>query len=162
MSSASKEAPILKIRQIEINTFIHATESEDRILSPIQNLIAVDNEPVEYRLDHCNGTHGQKIDNFQVKLTVQKKIKIFLSQLAKNMTLEAKKRLNEEIPHRLSEKFKLYIRWDKQHFIQNQYQLVEHSDVIQVVIAFQNKNPNSELSLEDIRGYLLKFDVIAL
>ncbi|MHA1672793.1 MAG: RNA-binding domain-containing protein [Promethearchaeota archaeon] len=194
-SSTGSSAQI-KLRQIEIRTFIHATESSSKVISPIakflhSNLDSVEkiesvqkiesaknieesesvggieeiektNEFEDDRFNpvQCTGSHGQSIDSLVLKITNQKEIQGFLKELGHSLPLNVKTQLDSELAQRCDEKFKIFLRFDKQAAILGNYVLVTHSDVYVIILAFQNKNPQYAMTLEDIRTYLKQYHLL--
>ncbi|WP_457556599.1 RNA-binding domain-containing protein [Candidatus Harpocratesius sp.] len=152
--------PNFKIRLIEIKTFIHATESLEKIMSIFQDNFENKDIQANIEIDHCQGTHGQKIFPLVIQFSTQKLIKQFLSFLKEKMTDQSKHQLNYELDRRLDPKFKLFLRFDKQQAIIGQFSLVNHSDVFQIIIYFYNKNPKVPINSQYIKKYLRENELI--
>ncbi|MHA1519346.1 MAG: RNA-binding domain-containing protein [Promethearchaeota archaeon] len=194
--SPTGSSALVKLRQIEIRTFIHATESKSKIILPITKLLHPHFKPNENTEDNqgmeksngienvenvenvkqiesidqvgnieelkddrlkpvrCVGSHGQFIDSLTLKITTKREIQDFLEQLAQQIPLNFKIQLESELAQRTDEKFKVFLRFDKQAAILGKFILVSHSDVYIIILAFQNKNPKCAMTLEDIRTYL--------
>ncbi|MHA1795430.1 MAG: RNA-binding domain-containing protein [Promethearchaeota archaeon] len=153
------QEPILKIRQIEIRTFIHATESREKIFHFFDNLTGSEDNKLEIQADQCHGFYGQSITPLVLRITTQKLIKQFMLYLGEHLSEQSKRQLLRELESRLDSKFKLFLRLDKQEAVLGRLQLVSHSDVFQVIIAFFNKNPKAHLNSQHIINYLHKFNI---
>ncbi len=190
----------IKLRQLEIRTFIHATESSSKVISPIAKLLHSNLDSVEkiesaqnieesgsaggieeieeieniektgvikefederFNPIQCTGSHGQSIDSLVLKITNQKEIQGFLKELGQSILLNVKIQLDSELAQRCDEKFKIFLRFDKQAAILGNFILVTHSDVYVIILAFQNKNPQYAMTLEDIRTYLKQHHLLS-
>lgn len=155
------QEPALKVRQIEIRTFIHATESKDKILQFIYNILGSEEINSALEIDKCQGYHGQSIQTLHLQINTQKSIKQFLQYLGEHLNHESKSQLLRELEDRLDSKFKLFLRLDKQGAILDNLHIVNHSDVFQIIISFQNKNPKAVLTPAHIKKYLEKYNFIS-
>ena len=109
---------------------------------------------------HCTGSHGQRIDSLTFKITNKHEIEGFLERLAQQIPLNVKIQLDSELVQRMDEKFKIFLRFDKQAAILGNLILVPHSDVYVIILAFQNKNPKCAMTSEDIRTYLTQHHLL--
>ena len=149
----STSSPKLKIRQIILRTHAHATESVEKVLSIFQNLFLLELTSKELRVDNCSGAYGQRITNIEIRLTTKKFIQPTITQLGEILDDQDKMTLNQEFSQRLDQKYKFYLRIDKQQAFQGRIQLAHTTDAIQIIIAIQNKTPMIPLSDEIVKNY---------
>ncbi len=147
------DIPKLKIRQIDIRTHAHATESIDKIKKVLQSLFSFSITEKELAIDHCSGQFSQRISSFLLRLKTQKLIKIALNDLAEHLSAVDKEKLASEFTSRLDEKFKFYFRLDKQKSAIGQINLGSKSDTIQIIIMVQNKTPMIPMTQETVKEY---------
>ncbi|UYP46541.1 RNA-binding protein [Candidatus Lokiarchaeum ossiferum] len=152
--------PKFKIRQIDIRTHAHATESIDKVKKLVQNLFSFDLTENEFIIEHCSGQYGQRISSLLVRLKIQKLIKQALEDLAHHLSIIEKEKLASEFHSRLDEKFKFYFRLDKQNSAMGHICLGNKSETIQVIIMIQNKTPNIPISVEAARDYYKQLHLI--
>ena len=150
---SSTSTPKLKIRQIILRTHVHATESVEKVLSIFKNLFLQELTSKEIRVDNCSGTYGQRITNIEVNLITKKFIQPMMTQLGEMLSDQDKLTLTSEFSQRLDQKYKLYLRIDKQQAFQGRITLATTADAIQMIIAIQNKSPMNPLSVEIVKNY---------
>jgi len=150
---SSTLSPKLKIRQIILRTHVHATESIKRVLSIFQNLLFLELTDKEIRVDNCSGAYGQRITNIEVSLNTKKFVEPVMTHLGEKMSDQDKLTLACEFSQRLDQKYKLYLRIDKQQAYQGRIVLAPTADAIQIIIAIQNKTPMNPLSVDIVKNY---------
>lgn len=153
-------SPQLRVRLIELHTHVHATESREKILETLQSFIPFTPKDNSLHTDPCSGAFGQPIQTVGLKISLKTSIKEVLANLSDKLSPETKRRLNNEFTARLDEKFRFYFRLDKQQAILGRFVLANTSDVIQVIIAVQNKNPKSSVDLDQIKNFLAEYGII--
>ena len=112
-----------------------------------------------FQINNCTGTFSQKILDVLIVLKIQKSIKYVIAKIAENLSNEDKIRLNSSFKSRLDNKLKLYFRLDKQFLTLGKVKLAETSDVIQVIIAIQNKS-HSHITPDNIKKYFMDLNLL--
>jgi len=153
--------PAIKVRAIELHTHIHATESREKIICMLQNLFPDSYEESNIHIESCSGAYGQPIQGCTLKLVIQASIKAFLNTMQEKLTPETKRRLSHEFSSRIDEKMRFYFRLDKQKAIQCSFELGSSSDVIQVIISVQNKNPKFQMEEIHVKSFLSQFGLFS-
>lgn len=154
------EIPKLKIRQIDIRTHAHATESIDKVRNLLQNIFSFDLTENEFIIEHCSGQYGQRISSLLVRLKIQNLIKQAVNDLAQHLSTVEKEKLASEFNSRLDEKHKFYFRLDKQNSAIGHICLGNKSETIQVIIMIQNKTPMIPMTDEIIMDYYQQLHLI--
>jgi hypothetical protein len=95
-----------------------------------------------------------------ILVKIQDSIKSLIDKFASLLLASDKKILQEEFDNRLDEKYRFYFRIEKQDAYRGNIRVAQSSDVIQVIIAVQNKTPNIELSTTDVKTYFLSLNMI--
>ena len=152
-ASSSISTSKLKIRQIILRTHVHATESVEKVLSIFKNLFLLELTDKEIRVDNCSGAYGQRITNIEVNLITKKFVQPLMAQLGELLGDQDKLTLTTEFSQRLDQKYKFYLRIDKQQAFQGRIALATTADAIQLIIAIQNKTPMNPLSEEIVKNY---------
>ena len=159
-SLSENSQPKLKIRQISFRTHAHATESIEKVKGIFTDILGIELNEKEIQIDNCSGTFGQRITNIEVNFKVQKKIKVILSVLTEKLSDSDKKFLSKSFQQRLDEKYKFFFRLDKQYAVIDQVKIARHPDVIQVIVAVQNRNLQIPLTVEIVRDYFKTLNLI--
>ena len=63
MTSAVESQSNIKIRQIEFRTLVHATESTEKVVNVLLNLVSDEISEKNLEIEILKGTFGQKITN---------------------------------------------------------------------------------------------------
>jgi len=155
------ETPLnLKIREIELRTHAHATENIQKVKDCLKKILPPDFQDSEFEMQNLAGSYGNPIHAIIAKVDVQASIKFVLDSLSKNITLETKDALNQEFENRFDEKYRFYFRLDKQLLTLDKVEMTNDSDVVRIMIAFQNKNPRSKPTVDDFRKILQEYQIL--
>jgi RNA binding exosome subunit len=150
----------LKIRQIDIRTNAHATESIDMVKNKIKSIISVALTEKNCEINHCSGQYGQRISSITVHLKTQARIKEMIGIIAQFLHENDKKYMNRTFHLRLDRKFKFHFRIDKHRNISKAEILSSSPDTIQIVIMVQNKTPTFPLTIENLKEYYKELNLI--
>ena len=149
----------LKVRQIEIRTHAHNTESIKKVKNSFLYLIPEEILQESFQVNNCTGTFSQKILDVLIVLKIQKSIKYVITKFAENLSKEDKILLKSSINNRLDEKLKFYFRLDKQSLALGNVKLANTNDVIQITIAIQNKS-HSHITSDNIEKYFMDLNLL--
>ena len=152
--------PIIKFRQISYRTFAHATESLESVEKALQHLFPFELIEKYMTVEHLTGSFGNPIRSIVITLNSRKVIEPALTQLGEKLSIEDKKNLEKQFTERLDEKHKFYLRLDKQQAVFENASLANSSDVIQIILAVQNKTPYTPMTEDHIRNLFSKFDLL--
>lgn len=111
----------MQVRSIEIQTFVHATEDFDKVLTCLKNIIPFE---FSYSSEKTFGHFKNPIYILNVALKKRKEIEKFLAALNERLSEEDKKKIKEELEDRFEEG-KLYVRLDKMRAYHNKVVLGE-------------------------------------
>lgn len=120
----------------EINLIIHATESEEKILSSIKKTLNVGLSPNKIKRSSLSGHYGNPITYITIRLTSDDIKRIFYilgSELTYNEKIKFLRNLDDYL-----DRSTLYMRIDKQKLCKGEVSFVEE-DPIKIVI--KNVNP---------------------
>ena len=145
--------PKIGIRQIELHTHIHATESVEKVTNLIQHVCCDQIQEKDLHVDFLSGVYGQKLCAVTVILRRQAEIQSFLQLFASQLSPEDKITLENEFERRLDEKWHFYMRIDKQKMTHNQITLATTPDVIQIILSIQIKTPKLMRALDHVKSF---------
>ena len=146
----------IRIRQIELRLHSHATESLPKIQDALKSYLPDELDAKNYSISNMAGSYGNPIRGIEVKITKQKFISDFLENLGQTMPSTDKTQLIKELDQRVDEKYNFYFRIAKQGLMLGKTVLANATkDIIQIIISFHNLNPKSQLTIDDIRNYLI-------
>ncbi|MHC1605091.1 MAG: RNA-binding domain-containing protein [Candidatus Methanofastidiosia archaeon] len=111
------------VERIDIETFVHATESAEKVVQSLENL-GVPKKLVE--IEETKGHYGNDIGIARAKFILSAEKKMFLDS-AFFKILE--KDILENIEERIDKKGALYLRTDKQKLYEGSYVLHDRGDV---------------------------------
>ena len=156
----SVKEPTIKFRQIMYRTFAHATESLESVQKALQYLFPFELIEKYITIEHLAGSFGNPIRSIVITLNSRKVIEPALTQLGEKLSIDDKKTLEIQFSQRLDKKHKYYLRLDKQQSALEQTTLAESKDVIQIILAVQNKTPYTSMTEDHIRNLFRKFNLI--
>jgi hypothetical protein len=157
MSDASAE---LKIREIVMRTHAHATEDIEKVRACFKKLLPEDFDEKEFVLENLAGSYGNPIRALSVKLSTQAEIKEFIRNLITILNPEVRDTLRSELEERLDDRHKFFFRIAKQALALGSIELAYDSDVIRIILALYCKNPKITITLEDIRSFLERIQIL--
>ena len=153
MSSSTETKPEIKIRQIELRTHVHATESIEKVSNVLLNLVTDEITVKNIVYDNLKGTFGQKITNIKLLIKKQAHITSFLKFIAESFSNDDKLKLSLNFDKRLDGKYKFYFRLDKQLASFGKISLAKKADVIQIIISNLNQAHGQKLEFDHILHY---------
>jgi RNA binding exosome subunit len=115
------------IQAVEVLCFVHATESEEKILDAIRSVLSLKESP---KLEQLEGHFGNEIKRLKYEITGEEATHLF-TRLLDMMPPQEKSTLISKIPVLLDEQGVLYLRFDKQELIRGRLSLSE-KDVIRI------------------------------
>jgi len=114
---------------------IHATESEEKVMSAIKNLLPkeINFEKLDIKREELRGHHGNLIIRFEIRMR-GKDVKLFFDHLIAKLK-------NQIYPGWFSERFdsktnKFYLRLDKQSAYLREFRVGTGDDVIKIIFTF--------------------------
>jgi RNA binding exosome subunit len=136
-----------EIKDLEIETFIQATEDSEKVLAAIKNLF-----PPELREDNINFMINKVRGVFHnpimiVRIKESHKPRSIIEYLAQQLEESDKKYLFQSIDRRI-EKGNLFLRFGKQELFQNKVEIKEIKDIVKIKITFSKKNSKYEKLIE--------------
>ncbi len=111
------------IEYITIETFIHATESTEKVLMALENLGIPGKSAT---LEEMSGYHGNVIIVVRYLLKRQQEKNAFLRS---PFIMSLREDILETLDSRVDDKGQLYIRADKQDLFENNYSIKDRGDV---------------------------------
>ncbi len=126
-------------KEVALRTFVHATESEEKVLRALSSLV----DPRGYRSSRLKGHFGNPIQLIELRLRDER-----VRQLCERLRslpeedLELGKKREGNV---------LYVRFDKQEACQGRLKVSEGSDVIHVKLVFPDEQKAREF-VERLRG----------
>ena len=109
---------------LRINIFCYATENEALIHEKMVELLGTD----EFECDIADSEHGNRIVILSTEISKQREIVPLFTRLGRDITDELKEHLDE----RIDDDCVMYIRLDKQEFVQGRYTIAHHGDVLSI------------------------------
>ncbi len=155
-----KSIPKIKIRQVEFRTHAHATESIQKVANALLNLVPGLDLEKKIEFGNLSGTFGQRITDIHLILKKQNEIKGFIQNLAENLSSKDKSTLTRQFTNRLDEKFKFYIRLDKQKALKGNFTIAKNKDAIQIIISNLNQTPMIKLTSQIIEDFYRTLNLV--
>lgn len=145
--------PKISIRQIELHTHIHATESVEKVKNLIQHICCDQIQEKDLHIDFLSGVYGQKIGAVSVNIQRQAEMNAFIQSFTSQLSNEDKITLENEFERRLDEKLHFYMRINKQKMAKNQIVLATTPDVIQIILSIQIKTPKLLQARDHVKSF---------
>jgi hypothetical protein len=140
--------PVKFVREVEISTFSHATEDEDRVENAITNLLPEENRDLWLTRKTLKGYHGDPITIVTGKIRTKKGATGVLRRVVQALSSLDQQRILDELEERLDEGGNLYIRLDKQNAYLGKVRLLETDPV---KMKFRLRLPHGKDRMEYVR-----------
>ena len=140
--------PVKFVREVEISTFSHATEDEDRVEDAITNLLPEENRDLWLTRKTLKGYHGDPITIVTGKIRTKKGATWVLRRVVHELSSLDQQRILDELEERLDEGGNLYIRLDKQKAYLGKVRLLETDPV---KMKFRLRIPHGKDRAEYVR-----------
>lgn len=135
----------VSVSLIEIQSIVHATESREKVLKAIKNVLPDQcHGLIKLSEQRLKGHYNNPITLFKFKLDDQRAIKAFIESLAARLDPSDKEYLSENIGRHLSEDGRLYLRLNKQSAFLGQIKL-GREDPIRIQMKLDRKLKRCEL-----------------
>ena len=116
------------VREVEVSTFSHATEDEDKVEKAMKNLLPEESRDIWLTKTTLKGHHGDPITILTGK-TRRKGATGVLRRVVQELSSLDQQRLLDETEERLDDGGNLYIRLDKQNAYMSKIRLLETDPV---------------------------------
>ena len=140
--------PVKFVREVEISTFSHATEDEERVENAITNLLPEENRDLWLTRKTLKGYHGDPITIVTGKIRTKKGATGVLRRVVQELSSLDQQRLLDELEERLDDGGNLYIRLDKQNAYLGKVRLLK---IDPVKMKFKLRLPHGKDRLEYVR-----------
>jgi len=140
--------PVKFVREVEISTFSHATEDEERVENAITNLLPEENRDLWLTRKTLKGYHGDPITIVTGKIRTKKGATGVLRRVVQELSSLDQQRILDELEERLDEGGNLYIRLDKQKAYLGKVRLLETDPV---KMKFRLRLPHGKDRVEYVR-----------
>ena len=146
----------LTVNSFTIRTFIHSTESEEKVAMALKTLLPTEDLSIPpFKIQDLTGHFKNPLKSVSLKFTKQKEIKRILNYLGFQIAPSSLKKIENSLSYRIEDKKSLFLRIDKQELSQGYIKFNDSGDV-QVIIHIINKNPRADTTIEGIKEYLTK------
>ncbi|HUX99522.1 MAG TPA: RNA-binding domain-containing protein [Candidatus Deferrimicrobium sp.] len=136
-----------EIKELEIETFIQATEDSEKVLTAIKNIFPPElrEDNIEFIINKVRGVFHNPITVVRTKDCPEpKKIIEYIAQQLK----ESDKMYLFHSMDRRIEKEKMFLRLGKQELFQNRVEIKEIKDTVKIKITFSKKYSKVDKLLE--------------
>jgi hypothetical protein len=140
--------PVKLVREVEVSTFAHATEDEDKVEKAMKNLLPEENRDLWITRKTLKGYHGDPITIVTGKIRTKKGATGVLRRVVQELSSLDQQRLLDELEERLDDGGNLYIRLDKQNAYLGKVRLLETDPV---KMKFRLRLPHGKDRLEYVR-----------
>jgi len=140
--------PVKFVREVEISTFSHATEDEERVENAITNLLPEENRDLWLTRKTLKGYHGEPITIVTGKIRTKKGETGVLMRVVQELSSLDQQRILDELEERFDEGGNLYIRLDKQKAYLGKVRLLETDPV---KMKFRLRLPHGKDRMEYVR-----------
>lgn len=148
LASCLPNIKFMRVQRIEIETFVHATEDFDKVLSCLRNLVPFD---FECDVDKSEGHFGNPISILRVEITRQRQIAEFLGFMSRELPKNDRAELTEELETRLAGN-KLYFRLNKMAAFRGEVTLGEGVQVVLTVTSYPYDRKGIIKGLRELLG----------
>lgn len=146
-----------KIREIEIEAFIQATEDQEKAIFAIKNLFPPEiREEIEFEIEKLRGVYHNPIS--VIRATCTENAQQVLEHIAQKLDVSDKAYLYKSISRRVDEKGNMFLRFGKQELFREKMGIKEERDTIRIKIMFPKKP--KKYSVQDITTILEEMDLI--
>jgi RNA binding exosome subunit len=133
----------LPVAYVDVRFCAHATESLDRVMEAVQNVLPSDHiEEITFKRSSLEGHYGNPITLFDTRIKDKETVRALVENISANLSSLDKEELGRTI-NRCVEKGSLFIRLDKQSALQGKTKLAT-SDPIRIRIRFR-KNKTEDI-----------------
>ena len=149
----------IAVVKIELSFSVHATEDIEKNMEIISKLIPQNNfDHANIKQEKLEGGYGNPIEFLQITFTRKKEMDNIIANLASNLDVSEKKKLNSEFHERFNkEKSTFFFRFAKESLYKNKFQISSSTNVIKVALKMRSfvKNVDFRKYMID-RGILLE------
>jgi RNA binding exosome subunit len=133
----------LPVAYVDVRFCAHATESLDRVMEAVQNVLPSDHiEEITFKRSSLEGHYGNPITLFDTRIKDKETVRALVENISANLSSLDKEELGRTI-NRYVEKGSLYIRLDKQAALRGKIKFAT-SDPIRIRIRFR-KNKTEDI-----------------
>jgi RNA-binding protein len=136
-------AKAMSVIRIELRTFCHATEVEERVMKAMM-FVSGGLEPM---VTHSEGYHGNKILIMELAITRKADIRAFF----KSIPMDALEELLASVDQRMDEDGQIFFRLDKQKAFEEQMVIFTGDDCIHVRAKVESYPKRREKALENAK-----------
>jgi RNA-binding protein len=136
----------MSVINLELRTFCHATEVEERVMKAMEFVSG----GLEVVVTHSEGYHGNKILIMELAITRKADIRAFF----KRIPLDTLKELLASVDQRMDEDGQIFFRLDKQKAFEEQMVLFTGDDCIHVRAKVESYPKRREKALENAKVML--------
>jgi len=134
------------IAYIDVRTFVHATEDEEKVQTALLNTLPPDaGNVVTLKKNNLTGHHGNPIMLFEARIKDKHAVQRVIMKLSSGLSIMDKEVLGDEIGRHL-EKGNLYLRLDKQSAYMNELRL-SITDPIHFKVHFKKSNADQVIGI---------------
>jgi RNA binding exosome subunit len=135
---------------LRVTVFCYATENEELIRETLSELVGED----RIECDTAESEHGNRILIFRCEVLKQKEA----VQLFRGFGKDLRDELIECLEERVDDDCVLYLRLDKQEFVQGRYEIAHHGDVVSVTGKLVSHPARKEIAVAKMEEFLNSLD----
>jgi RNA binding exosome subunit len=143
--------PVNLVREVEVSTFSHATEDEDKVEKAIKNILPEENRDLWLTRNTLKGYHGDPITVVTGKIRTKKGATGVLRRVLQELSSLDQQRILDELEVRLDDGGNLHIRLDKQKGYRGKVRLLETDPV---KMKFKLRLPHGKDRAEYVRDII--------
>jgi len=138
-------------RTANVNTFVHATEDEGKMLKALRLILP---EEVEVRRAKLKGYHGNPIFTFTASIKQRRLVRELWTRMTTKLRANELDKLSRVTPERIDETCHLYLRFDKQLAYAGELALTESGDAIHVELKVTAYPAKREVATRLVREFI--------
>ena len=138
-------------RNAVVNTFVHATEDEQRVLSVLRTLLP---EGVVVRRLELQGHHGNPIVNLDAKVGQRKLLRELWQRVSTKLRAGELKKLGKIVPERVDKNCFFYLRFDKQLAHAGELVFTESGDAIHFKLKVAAYPAKREVAVKLLKEFI--------
>lgn len=134
-----------------ISTFVHATESEEKVGGIIESLLP---EKVEIERSEAKGHHGDSIVILEARIDRRPFLRKFWRRIVGKLRKGEKEKLAENATNRIGDDCRLYLRFDKQLAISDELALTESGDALHVRLNISAYPAKRKIAVDQMEKFI--------
>lgn len=147
---------VKKFHNIVVTVFSKEEGNNEEIKQKLKEIFPFDleEEKAELKEKNATGIGESKIKIYEVELTKEKTIKLFVDAFLEKLTKEQKETLIQQKETRLDDELHFFIRLDKEKMLNDQYEVTDSGNCYHIKLKIASYPATKEKALQIIEEVL--------